>query len=153
MNIQMFKLDLEKAEEPEIKLPTSIGSSKKQESSRKTFTSALLTTPKPLSVWITANCVTVHFPFSSCWHLPYVLRCSYFGCIYVYNCYIFLDLSLDHYVMFFFVSCNGLYFKVYFIWYEYCYFSFLLIYIHMEYLFLASHFQYICVPRSELGFL
>ena len=49
----MFKLDLEKAEEPEIKLPTSAGSSKKQESSRKT--SALLTTPKPLTVWITAN--------------------------------------------------------------------------------------------------
>ena len=52
----MFKLDLEKAEEPEIKLPTSIGSSKKQESSRKTSTSALLTTPKPLTVWITTNC-------------------------------------------------------------------------------------------------
>ena len=44
------KLDLEKAEEPEIKLPTSIGSSKKQESSRKTSTSALLTTPKALTV-------------------------------------------------------------------------------------------------------
>ena len=42
----MFKLDLEKAEEPEIKSPTSIGSSKKQESSRKTSTSVLLTTPK-----------------------------------------------------------------------------------------------------------
>ena len=51
----MFKLDLEKAEEPEIKRPTSIGSSKKQESSRKTSTSALLTTPKPLTVWITTN--------------------------------------------------------------------------------------------------
>ena len=48
MNFQMFKLDLEKAEEPEIKLPTSDGSSKKQESSRKTSTSDLLTTPKPL---------------------------------------------------------------------------------------------------------
>ena len=47
------KLDLEKAEEPEIKLPTSIGSSKKQDSSRKTSTSALLTTPKPLTVCIT----------------------------------------------------------------------------------------------------
>ena len=46
----MFKLDLEKAEEPEIKLPTSAGSWKKQESSRKTSTSALLTTPKPLTV-------------------------------------------------------------------------------------------------------
>ena len=55
MNFQMFKLDLEKAEEPEIKLPTSVGSSKKQESSRKTSTSALLTTPKPLTVWITTN--------------------------------------------------------------------------------------------------
>ena len=52
----MFKLDLEKAEEPEIKLPTSIGSSKKQENSRKTSTSALLTTPKRLTVWITTNC-------------------------------------------------------------------------------------------------
>ena len=51
----MFKLDLEKAEEPEIKLPTSIGSSKKQKSSRKISTSALLTTPKPLTVWITTN--------------------------------------------------------------------------------------------------
>ena len=49
----MFKLDLEKAEQPEIKLPTSLGSSKKQESSRKTSTSDLLTTPKPLTVWIT----------------------------------------------------------------------------------------------------
>ena len=52
----MFKLDLEKEEEPEIKLPTSIGSSKKQESSRKTSISALLTMPKPLIVWITINC-------------------------------------------------------------------------------------------------
>ena len=49
----MFKLYLEKAEEPEIKLPTSVGPSKKQESSRKTSTPALLTTPKPLTVWIT----------------------------------------------------------------------------------------------------
>ena len=56
MNLQMFKLDLEKAEEPEIKLPISIRSSKKQESSRKTFTFALLTMPKPLIVWITTNC-------------------------------------------------------------------------------------------------
>jgi len=55
MNFQMFKLDLEKVEEPEIKLPTSIGSSKKQGSSRKTYTSALLTMPKPLTVWITTN--------------------------------------------------------------------------------------------------
>ena len=51
----MFKLVLEKAQEPEIKLPTSIGSLKKQESSRKTSISALLTMPKPLTVWITTN--------------------------------------------------------------------------------------------------
>ena len=56
MNFQMFKLDLEKAEEPEIKLPTSDGSLKKQEISRKTSTSALLTMPKPLTVWIKTNC-------------------------------------------------------------------------------------------------
>ena len=56
MNFQMFKLVLEKAEEPEIKLPTSAGSYKKQESSRKTSISALLTMPKPLTVWITINC-------------------------------------------------------------------------------------------------
>ena len=55
MNFQMFKLDLEKAEEPEIKLPTSAGSWEKQESSRKTSISALLTVPKPLTVWITIN--------------------------------------------------------------------------------------------------
>ena len=50
-------LDLEKAEEPEIKLPTSVGSSKKQENSRKISASALLTMPKHLTVWITTNCV------------------------------------------------------------------------------------------------
>ena len=53
MKFQMFKLDLEKTEEPEIKLPISDGPSKQQESPRKT--SALLTMPKPLTVWITAN--------------------------------------------------------------------------------------------------
>ena len=52
---EWFKLVLEKAEEPEIKLPTSTGSSKKQKSSRKTSISALLTMPKPLTVWITIN--------------------------------------------------------------------------------------------------
>ena len=56
LNFQMFKLVLEKAEEPEIKLQTSAGSSKKQESSTKTSIFALLTMPKPLTVWITINC-------------------------------------------------------------------------------------------------
>ena len=55
MNFQVFKLDLEKVEEPEIRLPTSFGSLKKQESSRKTSISALLTIPKPLTVWTTTN--------------------------------------------------------------------------------------------------
>ena len=55
-NFQMYKLDLEKAEEPEIKLATSIGSSIKQESSRKTSTSASLPTLKLLTVWITKKC-------------------------------------------------------------------------------------------------
>ena len=56
VNFQMFKPDLEKAEEPAIKLLTSVGSSKKQENSRKISISALLTMPKPLTVWITTNC-------------------------------------------------------------------------------------------------
>ena len=55
-NFQMFKLDFENAGEPEIKLPTSFGSLKKWEHSRKISAPALLTTPKPLTVWITANC-------------------------------------------------------------------------------------------------
>ena len=55
MNFQMFKLDLEKPEESEIKLPPSIGSYKQQENSRKTSTSASLTTLKSLTVWISTN--------------------------------------------------------------------------------------------------
>ena len=58
MNCELpdVQLDLEKAEESEIKLPTSVVSQKKQESSRKISTSALLTMPKPLTVWTTTNC-------------------------------------------------------------------------------------------------
>ena len=56
LNFLMFELVLEKSEEPEIKLTTSSGSWKKQKSSRKTSTSALLTMPKPLTVWITIHC-------------------------------------------------------------------------------------------------
>ena len=54
--VRDVQVGLEKAEEPEIKLPTSAGSSKKEGSSRKTSISALLTMPKPLTVWITVNC-------------------------------------------------------------------------------------------------
>ena len=56
VNFHTIKLDLEKAGGSEIKLPTSVGSSKKQESSRKTSISALLAITKPLTVWITINC-------------------------------------------------------------------------------------------------
>ena len=55
MNLQMFKLDFKKAEEPEIKLPKPVELSKKQESSRKKSISALYTTPKHLTVWIITN--------------------------------------------------------------------------------------------------
>ena len=55
-NFQMSKLGLENEEEPDIKLPTFAGSQKKQENSRKTSTSASLTTLKPLTVWLTTNC-------------------------------------------------------------------------------------------------
>ena len=73
MNFQMFKLDLEKAEEPEVKLPTSVESSKKQESSRKTSTFALLTMPKPLAVWIKTNCGK----FFKRWEYQTILRNLY----------------------------------------------------------------------------
>ena len=75
----MFKVVLERAEEPEIKLPTSSGSSKKQESSRKkTSISALLTMPKPLTVWISTNwkiLQEVGLPD----HLTYLLRNPHAG--------------------------------------------------------------------------
>ena len=56
VNFQMFRLVLEKAEEPEVKLPTSTESSKKTREFQKKSTSALLISPKPLTVWITTNC-------------------------------------------------------------------------------------------------
>ena len=55
MKSQMFKLDLEKAEEPEIKMPTSVGSQKKIELQKNIYF-WLMITPKPLTVWITTNC-------------------------------------------------------------------------------------------------
>ena len=79
MNFQMFKLDLEKAEDQEIKLPTSVGSLKKQDSSRKTFTSALLTMPKPLTVWITKNNQKILKEIGIPDHLTCFLRNLYAG--------------------------------------------------------------------------
>ena len=75
----MFKLVLEKAEEPEIKLPKSTGSWKKQESSRKTSTSALLTMPKPLTVWITKNLWKILKEMEIPDHLTCLLRNLYAG--------------------------------------------------------------------------
>ena len=63
----MFKLDLEKAEEPEIKLSTFVGSPKKQESSRKTSTSALLTMPKALIVWIKTGKFFKRWEYQTTW--------------------------------------------------------------------------------------
>ena len=72
----MFKLVLENAEEPEIKLPTSAGSWKKQESSRKTSISALLNMPKPLIVWITINCGKFwkRWEYQTTWPASWVIR-------------------------------------------------------------------------------
>ena len=72
----MFKMDLEKAEEPEIKLPTSAGTLKKQETLRKISTFALLTMPKPLNMWITTKCGKFTKRFD---HLTCLLRNLYAG--------------------------------------------------------------------------
>ena len=77
MNFQIFKLDLQKAEEPEIKFLTSVGSLKKQESSKKTSTSALLTISKPLTVWITSVEILKAMGISD--HLTCLLRNLYAG--------------------------------------------------------------------------
>ena len=86
----MFKLDLEKAEEPEIKLPTCFGSLKKQESSRKTSTSALLSTPKPLTVWISTNCRK----YLESWDYQTTLRASWEICMQVKKQQLELDTEL-----------------------------------------------------------
>ena len=75
----MFKLVLEKDEEPETKLPTSAGSWKKQESSRKTSISALLTMPNPLTVWNTIDCRKIPKEMRIPDHLICLLRNLYAG--------------------------------------------------------------------------
>ena len=79
MNFQMFKLALEKAEEPEIKLPTSAGSLEKQDSFRKTSISALLTMPKLLTVWITKKLWKILKEMGIPDHLTCLLRNLYAG--------------------------------------------------------------------------
>ena len=85
----MFKLDLEKVEEPEIKLPTSAGPLKKQESSRKTSTSVLLTTPKPLTVWITTD----YGKFLNRWEYQTTLPASWETCMQVKKQQLELDME------------------------------------------------------------
>ena len=70
----MFKVDLEKAEEPEIKLPASIGSQKKQENSRKTFASASWTMLKPLTAWITKYLGKIHKDLGIPGHMTCLLK-------------------------------------------------------------------------------
>ena len=91
VNFQMIKLDLEKAEEPEIKLPTSAGSSKKQGSSRKTSTSALLTMPKPLTVLMRTNCGK----FFKSWKQQTTLPASWEICMWVKMQQLELDLGQE----------------------------------------------------------
>ena len=79
MNFLMFKLVLEKAKEPEIKFPTSTGPLKQQESSRKTSISALLTMPKPLTVWITKKLWKIVKEMGIPDHLTCLLRNLYAG--------------------------------------------------------------------------
>ena len=86
-NFQMEKMDLEKAEEPEIKLPTSIGSLKKQENSRKTSVS--LTMIKPLIVWITTNCGK----FLKRWEYQNILPASWEICMQVRKQQLELDME------------------------------------------------------------
>ena len=89
MNLQLFKLDLEKAEEPETKLPTSAESLKKQESSRETSTPSLLTTPKPLTLWITKNCGTL----LKWWEYQSILPDSWETCMQVRKQQLELDME------------------------------------------------------------
>ena len=85
----MYMLDLERAEEPEIKLPTSVGSLKKWDSSRKTSLSALLTMPKPLTVWFTKNCGK----FLKGWEYQTTCPASWEICMQVKNQQLELDME------------------------------------------------------------
>ena len=89
VNFQMIKLDLEKAEEPETKLLTLAGSLKKQESFRKTSISALLTMPKPLTVWVTINCAE----FSKRWEYQTTWPASWESCMQVRKPQLELDME------------------------------------------------------------
>ena len=89
MKFQMSKLNLQKAEEPEFKLPTSVESLKKQESSRKASTSPLLTMPKPLTVWFTTNCGK----FWKRWEYQTTLCASWKNCMQIKRQQLELDMD------------------------------------------------------------
>ena len=88
-NFQMYKLGLEKAEEPETKLPTFVGSYKRQENSRKTSTFPSLTMLKPLTVWITTNCGK----FFKRWEYQTTLPVSWETCMQVKKQQLELDME------------------------------------------------------------
>ena len=88
-NFQMFKLVLEKAEASEIKLPTSVGSLKKQDNSKKTSNSSLLTMPRPLTVWITTNCGK----FLKRWEYQTTWPASWETCVQVKKQHLKLDMK------------------------------------------------------------
>ena len=90
-NLQMFKVDLEKAEEPEIKLLTYTGSSKKQESSRKTSTFISFTMLKPFTVWIITNCEK----FLKRWEYQMTLPASWEICMQVRKQQLELDVEQE----------------------------------------------------------
>ena len=89
----------------------------------KTYVSLLIVCFDELSIGVSGvlkspsiNVLLPIYPFMSVSFLSYVLRCSYVGCTGIYISYVFLlDLSLDHYIVPFLISCNTLYFKVYFV--------------------------------------
>ena len=89
-NFQMYKLDLEKSEEPEIKLPTFIVSYKKQGHSREISTSASLTMLKPLAMWITTN----HRKFLKIWECQTTLPVYWETCMQVKRQQ--LELDIEH---------------------------------------------------------
>ena len=103
----------------------------------KSPTIIVLLSISPLCLLVFVLCIEVLL----CWVHRYLQLCLPFGLI------------PYHYVVSFLISCNLLYFNVYFVWYEDRYSSFLLLPICMEYIFPSSHFQSICVFRSEVDFL
>ena len=122
--------------------------------------------PCLFSVWMVCPLVKVGCQSPLLWlcycRFPLLWLLAYALCIEVLLCsvhrylqllYLLLGLISWYYVVSFLVSCNSLYFKVYFLWYEYCYSNFLLISICMECLFPCPHFHSVCVPRSEVGLL